>query len=89
MDLIYRGTFSRAELADVDWRSVDPSSAIRSAEGAELVTRGRTRELVPVEIDQEWESFLGEISEFYLCDWERLRGQTIPDFDPPEVPQVQ
>jgi hypothetical protein len=50
---VYAGSLRREVLAGRDWRSVDPLALVMSADNAEMVRKGSTREVVPMSMSAD------------------------------------
>jgi hypothetical protein len=50
---VYAGSLRRDVLAGRDWRSVDPLALVMSADNAEMVRKGSTREVVPMSMSAD------------------------------------
>ncbi|MDN5765589.1 MAG: DUF4236 domain-containing protein [Humibacillus sp.] len=50
---VYAGTLRRELLAHQDWHSLDPLDLVMSAENAEMVRKGSTREVVTLPVDPD------------------------------------
>lgn len=64
---VYAGTLRRELLTHRDWHSLDPIDVVMSAENAEMVRKGSTREVVtlPVDVDSPAQDILSAWSRTY------------------------
>ena len=53
MEPVYAGTFRRAFLANRDWSTLDPLDLVMSADSAQMVRKGSTREVVALQVEAD------------------------------------